>query len=455
MTPNDTRNEALKILQEVLNSGRFIQDVADRAALVQKGASGLDVRFILNLVRGTVERKTILEAVLGKLVRTPVGKMKPLMRLIFLQGLYELLYTDGKSYAVVNEYVKLAKRRGLQGLSGFANAVLRRAADEKDSLIASLTEEEASGLPKEILAPLSEKLGRENALAFAQYVMSPASKGLTVRRNLSRCSEDAFLSALREDGSEASRTDLSAYGLQNETGVGSTLPPDEIYLLRTDRPLSELLAFREGFFYVQDVSAWSAFRSLEDVLRPETAVLDLCAAPGGKTFQLMDLAAEKGISARFTACDVSEKRLLRLKENAKRMHFTDIRVRAMDAGEHCPDLDGSFGLVIADVPCSGLGDLSGKPEIRLHVSEDELLQLSGIQGRILQNAASYVRPGGILQYSTCTLTGLENEGQIRIFLDRHPEFTLTEEKTLIPGVNTPGDGFYYARMLRESSHADQ
>ena len=109
------------------------------------------------------------------------------------------------------------------------------------------------------------------------------------------------------------------------------------------------------------------------------------------------------------------------------MRFTDIGVRAMDAGEHFPDLDGSFDLVIADVPCSGLGDLSGKPEIRLHVSEDELLQLSGIQGRILQNAASYVRPGGILQYSTCTLTGLENEGQIRIFLDRHPEFTLIEE----------------------------
>ena len=158
MNANDTRNEALRMLKEVLLSGRFISDAAKDAALPEKGASALDQRFILNLVRGTAERKTILEAILGKLVKTPAGKMKPLLRLILLQGLYELLFTNGKPYAVVNEYVRLAKRRGFQGLSSLANAVLRRAANEKESLLQSLGDEESSGLPEKVLEILSSPL---------------------------------------------------------------------------------------------------------------------------------------------------------------------------------------------------------------------------------------------------------------------------------------------------------
>ena len=445
MNANDTRNEALRMLKEVLLSGRFISDAAKDAALPEKGASALDQRFILNLVRGTAERKTILEAILGKLVKTPAGKMKPLLRLILLQGLYELLFTNGKPYAVVNEYVRLAKRRGFQGLSGFANAVLRRAANEKESLLQSLGDEESSGLPEKVLEILSSYAGRENALRFGHFVMSDASKALTVRRNVSKCSEEVFLESLRSEGCEAFRQETGLLGTADNEDV---LPQDEIYVLRAEKPIAQLETFRKGFFYVQDISAWSVFRTLSSVLRPETAVLDLCAAPGGKTFHLMDMAAKKDICVRFTACDVSENRLSRLRENAERMGFTDLTVRKNDATEFRPEFADAFDLVIADVPCSGLGDLAGKPEIRFHVTDEELLQLSGIQKKILSRAASYVRPGGILQYSTCTLTDTENEGQIRRFLEEHPDYRLLEEKRLIPGVNTSGDGFYAARMRR-------
>ncbi len=445
MNANDTRNEALNILREVADNGLFISDAAGKAALPQKGASDLDIRFILNLVRGTVEHESILKAVLKRLVTAKPGKLKSVIKRILLLGLYELLFLNNKAYAVVNEYVRLAKRKGFQGLSGFVNAVLRRAVSEKEALLQSLSAEEASGLSPEILKYLSDALGREDALAFGRYVIREESKKLTVRRNISACTAEAFVTAIHSDDASAEPLEFQTW-MPEEMTAG--LPDDEIYSLKTEKPIPGLQAFQNGCFYVQDVSAWAAFRSLGAVLAPETAVLDLCAAPGGKTFQLMDIAAEKGVETRFTACDISESRLERLKENAERMHFSNIEILKNDAAEACDAFTDRFGVVLADVPCSGLGDLSGKPEIRFHVSEEEFRKLTAIQGRILENAAHYVKAEGILQYSTCTLTRMENQEQIRRFLTKHPEFTLIDERTLIPGVNTPGDGFYYARMKR-------
>ena len=448
MNANDTRNQALEILRKVLLSGSFIQDAVKDADLTEKGASDLDSRFIRNLVRGTTERKTTLEALLGKLSTTPVRKIKPSLRLILLMGLYELLYAGQKDYAVVNEYVRLAKRRGFQGLSGFVNAILRRASKEKEALLGALTEEESSALPEEVLRILTDSYGRENALRFAQYVLTENAKRLTVRRNISRCTEEVYLDILAEDGAEARRLLSGEDSVFHEDFVD--LPRDEIYVLDTEKPIPPLKAFREGLFYVQDVSAWSSFRSLVAFLGPETAVLDLCAAPGGKSFQLMDLAGKAGFQAHFTACDLSEKRLIRLRENAERMGFQPIIIRKGDAAVFEPEFEDAFDLVVSDVPCSGLGDLSGKPEIRFHIHEDALSELQNIQKSILQNAARYVKPGGLLQYSTCTLNRSENEDQVRAFLSAHLDYTLLQEKTLISGVNTPGDGFYFARMKRLS-----
>ena len=450
MTAGDTRNEALMILREVVDSGSFIQDAVRTSDLPGKGARELDVRFILNLVRGTAERKTILEAVLRKLVNQPLRKMKPLLRLIFLLGLYEILFMDGKSYAAVNEYVELAKRKGFQGLSGFVNAVLRRAAREKDTLTEGLTEEERSGLPGTVFRTVCDNAGRDRTLAFGKYVLSEASKRLTIRRNVSAIGEDAFIRALKEDGAAAIPLDLSDYPQLREAASEDLMRENEIYVLQTDKTITSLVAFQKGFFYVQDVSAWSAFRSLESALSPENAVLDLCAAPGGKTFQLMDMARKTGIQTPFTACDISAKRLRRMQENAARMGFTELEFREMDATQSCADFTDSFGLVVADVPCSGIGDLSGKPEIRFHVTDAAIKELSAIQRNILLNAASYVKPSGMLQYSTCTLTRSENQDQVRAFLQERTDFRLLLEKTLIPGVNTPGDGFYYARFTRKT-----
>ena len=448
MTANDTRNEALRILGDVLDGGMFIQDAFRISDLPVKGASDLDLRFMISLVRGTTERKTILEAVLRKTSKTPPEKMKPVIRHILFLGMYELFYTGVKPYAAVNEYVSLTKRRGFQGLSGFVNALLRRAAREKDTLLESLSEEEASGLPENVFQAVSAAVGREETLKFGQYVLSEASKKLTVRRNISRCKEEEFLEALSKDGTEVKPL-LPAEGFSETEGfVYFGLPEDEIYILDTGSMIRDLQAFRKGFFYVQDSSSWAAFRSLEPFLKPESRVLDLCAAPGGKTFQLMDMARKKDFSARFTACDISEKRIERLRENAERMGFSDLDIRQMDAMESEESFEEAFDLVVSDVPCIGLGDLSGKPEIRFHLTEDAILQLMEIQKKILWNASRYVRPGGILQYSTCSLTRFENQEQIRRFLEKHPDYNLLEEKTLIPGVNTLGDGFYFARMKR-------
>ena len=320
------------------------------------------------------------------------------------------------------------------------NAVLRRASREKESLLSGLSDEESACLPEYIFSLVQESCGCTNALAFGRYVLTDSSKQLMIRRNLSRCAAETFLTAIREDGAEAVPM------------AGPPFPENEVFILRTDRPVTELSAFQKGFFYVQDISSWYAFRGLEPVLGPKAAVLDLCAAPGGKTFLLMDLAAQRGVETRFTACDISERRLYKLLQNADRMGFQELITCILDASEYHERFAEAFDLVLADVPCSGIGDLSGKPEIRMHADRASVSELAAVQRKILANAACYVRSGGVLQYSTCTLTRAENEDQILSFLKEHPDFERLEEKLLIPGVNTPGDGFYYARMKKHADH---
>ena len=226
--------------------------------------------------------------------------------------------------------------------------------------------------------------------------------------------------------------------------------------------LTQLEAFKSGLFYVQDLSSAVSGDIVADLLAkagPDFKVLDTCAAPGGKTVHIADLLAGKGS---VTACDVSEKKTALIRGNAARAQFDNIRTEVQDARVYREDFEEAFDLVICDVPCSGLGVLIKKPDIRYHVTEESMAELVKIQRSILKNVQRYVKPGGTLVFSTCTVNPAENEENLFWFLERFAAFDTVSIKKklperlrtetaedgyvqLIPGVH-PCDGFFMARL---------
>ena len=207
--------------------------------------------------------------------------------------------------------------------------------------------------------------------------------------------------------------------------------------------MTALPGFSEGEFFVQDAAAACAVPAAD----PQSGmrVLDACAAPGGKSFLCASLMRDSG---EILACDLHAKKLHRIEESAERLGFSSIRTAPMDASKPYEALFEGFDLVLADAPCSGLGVIRKKPEIR-YKDEDEIKNLPSIQKRILDGICRCVRPGGVLMYSTCTILREENEDTAEAFLVSHPEFIRIEERTIWPQ-DYGTDGFYYCKMRRNA-----
>ena len=191
--------------------------------------------------------------------------------------------------------------------------------------------------------------------------------------------------------------------------------------------------------------------SVEDLFKDSQKpirVLDLCASPGGKSLHIADIARKNGVPCEIISCDVSEEKLLRIRENIQRTGFGEMTPMVNDGTVYREEWREAFDLVLSDVPCSGLGVLAGKPDIKLHMNPERIQSLWGLQSDILENAAKYVKKGGTLLYSTCTINREENEIQTKTFFENHPEYESVESHTFYPGINIIGDGFYYHRMRK-------
>ncbi len=446
MSDVGTRGIVLNIIGEVLSTDRFLSDAVNDALSGCPELTDRDRRFIEHLSYLTVEKKTALDAVLNKVSSVPVPKMKPVVRNILYIGACQILFMETEDYAAVNESVKLAVKRGFSGLKGFVNGILRKISREKESLIKGLSVREKAGIPEDLYELMTEWYDTETAEKICIACTDAEGGRLTVRRNVSKCTEEEFLESLRCDGAEAAPT-----GIVKDT-----------YYLKTSGDLTQLAAFKNGLFYVQDLSSAVSGDIVADLLKkagPDFRVLDTCAAPGGKTVHAADLMANKGT---VLSCDVSEKKTALIRENAERAGFTCIRTEVQDASEYHADFEEAFDLVICDVPCSGLGVLVKKPDIRYHVTEASMDGLVEIQRSILRNVQRYVKPGGTMVFSTCTINPAENEDNLFWFLERFAAFTTVSIKKklpeklrtetaedgyvqLIPGIH-PCDGFFMARL---------
>ena len=406
------RRCAYLVLRRVFERGAY----ADLA--LQSEARGLDARdraLAMRLAYGAIQRKGTLDHLIGGLADRPVERLDPSVLAAVRLGLYELIYLAGSpDYAVVADAVELAKTQGRAG-HGLVNAVLRRAAREgSETLLGGLsdaTPEQAALMyshPEWIARLWWQELGPAGARALMSADNEPGE--LSLRAN-TLVTDAAALAA-----------ELSASSVEShfDEQLGEALVLDGPF----DAHGSAL--WSAGAFVAQSRAAMLVSRALAPL--PQERVLDLCAAPGGKTTHLAALMEDGG---EIVAVERNRRRAGELARTSQRLRASSVRVEVADAALRRPG-DGSFDRVLVDPPCSGLGTLQARADLRWRVSPESVAEMARTQAAILRAGAAAVRPGGVLVYSTCTISPTENEHVIANFLDSHADFSLDDLAAEMP-----------------------
>ena len=462
------REIVLAVLLEVTENGQFshiiLRDVLSKYQYLEKRERA----FITRVTEGTLEHMIEIDYILDRFSKVKVKKMKPVIREILRSAVYQMKYMDSvPDRAVCNEAVKLAVRKGFSGLRGYVNGVLRSVARGLNSV----------EYPKEKMEELSVRYscpkwildlwGRTYDTEVIEKMLNDfqQEKPVTIRCCLNQGTPEELKERLEAEG---------------VTVVPHPYLPYAFQISGYDH-LSELAAFQEGLFTVQDISSML----VAEIASPEAGaqVIDVCAAPGGKALHAAEklMLAEgkradgntngnangngtRDIFGHVEARDLTETKVELIRENIERTGLTNISAVCRDASEPDQQSAGSADLVIADLPCSGLGVIGKKPDLKYKASPDGIESLVRLQRKILSCTQSYVKPGGTLVYSTCTVNPAENIDNVHWFLKQYPEFSLDDihERLcpelrdsvieegciqLLPGVHK-SDGFFIARLVR-------
>ncbi len=449
-TAHTARTLSLQALLECRRHDSFVQEILDRQ-FAEHSLSAVDRRLVTQLTYGVLRRRGTLEAILAPLINRPGRGVEPWLWDALFLGAYQLtLLSHIPIHAAVHETVELAVAFGRPEARGFLNGILRRVAelttDEKASMpaanafpledgtyrllahavfpdpathpLAYLSQ--AFGLPEWLTARWLSRFGFEECSRLGFWFAG--SPGLTLRCHLLRCRREVLLEALRAAGCEAE--------------AGSH--PQAIRLRRAGA-IRDLPGYADGWFSVQDESAMRVASALDP--QPGESVLDLCAAPGGKTTHLAEYMRNTG---RIVACDVDEKRLRTVESLAQRLRLSILETHRLrgSSGDDLPE--GPFDRILVDVPCSNTGVLGKRPEARWRLRAEEIAKLAELQKRLLCAACRRVRGGGTVVYSTCSIEPEENRQVVENVLRAFPNLRLEAEGVALPG--QPADGGYWARL---------
>lgn len=408
-----------------------------------------DRAFFTRLVEGTLERQITIDYVGDQFSKTKIRKCKPLIRALLRMGIYQILYMDQvPDSAACNEAVKLAKKRGFSRLSGFVNGVLRNISRNKDTIKYPSRDKDlvkylsvTYSIPEWIIRFFMRTYDNDTVeKIIASYL---EEKKTTLCCLISKGGKDAIALELKEEGVTVEDGDL----IENAVKIKDY---DFLYRLR---------AFREGKCYVQDESSMLCAKLAGG--KEGDFVMDLCSAPGGKSMYVADQLRGSG---KVLSRDLTEYKTDLIEDNIDRMGFTNMTSEVFDATildeEHIEAAD----VVIADVPCSGLGIMGKKNDIKYHISEEGMKDLTKLQRQIMKNAVQYVKHGGTLIYSTCTINPAENEENFRWIVDNFdfeavdlrdelPENLKIDTAKdgyiqLLPGIH-PCDGFFIGKLRRK------
>lgn len=440
----NARRLALNVLTDVREKGAYAS-LALGERLRAAHLSPEDRRLATGLVYGTLENQLQIDYALDRLMDHPTRE--PVQRDILRMGAYQILFLDRvPDSAAVDEAVKLTRAMGMEAACGFINAVLRNLSRGKDEI--AWPDREADpmtylsvmgSMPRWLVDKLVAAYGPEEAGRVILY--REEEHPVCVRPNLARLSDAGFEALLHEKGWRAER------GLAPHA-----------WLIYGAGDLAADADYRAGRFSIQGQSSMLAAEALE--ARPGMKVLDACAAPGGKSAYLCE---QMQLTGRVYAWELHEKRAQLLEGVRRRLGLDNLRISVRDALDFRPDLEGTLDGVLLDAPCAGLGVLSQKPDIKLRLKEEDIPAIVDTQGRLIDTVCRYVRPGGALVYSTCSLLPEENADRVRAFLQAHPNFTLEPLPTSFPeelrarqtprglqllGCRDGVEGFFIARMRR-------
>ena len=407
-----------------------------------------DRAFLTRLCQGTVENQIYIDYVIDQFSKVKVRKCKPVIRALLRMGVYQLQFMDQvPDSAVCNEAVKLAKKRGFKNLTGFVNGVLRNIARNRDQIkLPDMEKQPVKGLSIRYSVPewlvkdcLSEYGLEKTKMMFESFL---EAKPTTIRVQTSNGTKEDLIRRLEEE--------------QVHVEEGSLLP--EALKISGYNYLDSLDAFEEGLFQVQDESSMLVTQIADP--KEDMVILDVCSAPGGKSLHMADRMHGTG---QVISRDLTEYKVELIEDNMDRLGCENMTAEVMDARELDESMIGKADIVIADLPCSGLGIIGKKNDIKYNASKEGILELAQLQREIAKTAVQYVKPGGLFLYSTCTIRPEENIENVKWMIEHLPlelegfEELMPEQLAvetakdgyiqLLPGVH-PCDGFFIAKLRR-------
>ena len=427
---NNVRELVLDMLMEILENGGYshlvIRDVLDKYDY----SDPKEKAFVKRVTEGTLERLIQIDYVLNAFSKVPVSKMKPLIRNLMRMSVYQLLFMERiPDSAICNEAVKLAGKRGFRGLSGFVNGVLRGIARNRDNISYPDKNEDPVkafsirySMPDWLVERWIACYGREKTQAILEGSLREHPVTVRLRENLSKKQTEEWFAELGKQGIAVQQHSYLSYA----------------YRLSGAEGVKRIPGYEEGLFVVQDVSSMLVAEIATGLLKTTAAgkgncpenplVLDVCAAPGGKSLHMAEKLAGRG---KVIARDLTEYKVSLIRDNKQRMNYDHLEVQVQDATVLDEAMIEKADVVLADLPCSGLGIMGKKRDIKYRIRPESLQELEALQKQILHVVWQYVKPGGILVYSTCTINPAENEQMADWFAQTHP-FSLQSLEAFLP-----------------------
>lgn len=433
----NVRKLALDLMMEIMEENVFC-DKALHHVLDSQILEKRDRSFLTRLVEGTVERCIELDYILNQFSKVSVSKMKPVIRNILRLSLYQIFYMEQvPDSAACNEAVKLVEKRKLHNLKGFVNGVLRNIVRNKDKISYPPKEEGISylsvhySMPEWIVEKFLKIYGQERTEQILAAFLTEKD-GLSVR-----CTRSRFLV-------EQVKEELEKQEVLVEEG--KLLP----YALRISNypSIKEIDAFQKGMFQVQDESSMMVCQIAG--IRERDMVIDVCGAPGGKTFHAADLC----IDGQVISCDLTKEKIALIHENCQRLGYENVRIFINDATVLREEWIEKADVVIADLPCSGLGVIGKKCDIKYKTAKEDILSLAKLQRQILSVVSQYVKPGGKMIFSTCTIVPEENQENVAWIEENLPFHLISMEENLPEQLKNQTGEKGYLQILPDMADTD-
>jgi len=432
----NTREIVLDMLLEVLEEGKYSHTVLKQTLKRHQHLEKQERAFITRIFHGTIKRYLTLDFIINQYASIPVTKMKPFIRNLLRMSVYQLKYMDQVPMsAVCNEAVKLAKKRSFSKLSGFVNAVLRGIArEDKKIVFPDPSKDPVAYLEVNYSTPvwLVKELLRQYSFEIVEAMLAASLKEreTSIRCNLNKILPEELEALLTQEGITVQKSEYLEYAFKIK---------DYDYL-------DKLESFQKGYFTIQDVSSMLVCECAG--IKADNFVVDICAAPGGKAMHAAQTAAK--VSAR----DLTDYKVNLMKENIERLGLDNVEVKVWDATRLDQDILAQADVVIADLPCSGLGVLGKKSDIKYKLTQNQHKELVELQRIILDNAAKYVRPGGTLIFSTCTVNQGENIENRNWFLQNYDFSAVGLDQYLPKQLKCDSSADGYLQLIQGVHNAD-